>query len=167
MTGLWGTRQAHLSLFGASRDNGSGRRPLLPSLAHPCLGGWHPCLPSETVSQVFGEEMLRSGLWFSCSGLGRSWGLETARAIASGIGLLVLGPDPICSWAVGSCKTPKLEPAQTVGGWVSEKLEAVRSIPVRHPSPFSSSLDSWGLRRQKSQATFCLNIVDNLSLPAE
>ena len=78
-----------------------------------------------------------------------------------------MSPDPIHSWAVGSCKTPKLEPAQMVGGWVGEKLEAVRSIPVRHPSPLSSSLDFWGLRCQKSQATFCLNIVDNLSLSAE
>lgn len=37
-------------------------------MAHPWMAGHSASFKAQTVSQVFGE-MLRSGLWFYCSGL--------------------------------------------------------------------------------------------------
>lgn len=56
---------------GVSRGIAPGRCTTFIPTGSLCLDGWPSCLPQgpETVPQAFGE-MLRSGLWFSCSDLG-------------------------------------------------------------------------------------------------
>ena len=102
---------------------------------------------------------------FSWSGLGRSWGLETAHAAASGT-----GPGHRISWSwvqipstVGSYKTPKLEPER---GWVSEAQKQSEAIPLRHRSPLSSSLGSWVSDTRSPRLLPCLHIFSDSPLPA-